>query len=289
MDDIILHEITLGHLERFIASPVHAVLLSGPEGIGKTRVAQYLLGQLLGVRPAALLNYPQYRFVSPAGSSISIDVIRDLQKFLQLKTIGDRPLRRAVLIEHAGRLTTEAQNAYLKILEEPPADTVLVLTAHTPRALLPTILSRTQSITIYPPLEAQLQAYIQSFGKGSEAERQAYFLSGGLPGLLHALLSGDEQHPLLASVTQAKELLQKTPFERLALVDALSKQKENARLVVEALGRIAEAMLAQAAGKHDAARVRQWHRIRKVSLRAADDLDRSVNAKLALSNLFLQF
>jgi len=213
--------------------------------------------------------------------------VRDLQKFLQLKTIGTNPLRRAVLMEHAQGLTTEAQNAYLKLLEEPPADTVMILTADTPRALLPTIMSRVQHITVHVPSQSDLQPLLDASGKDETTVRQAVFLSGGLPGLLTALISGDEAHPLLTSVSDAKSLLTKTPFERLAMVDALSKQKESAKLVVEALGRIAEAMLAQAAVKGEAARVKQWHRIRSLVLDTQEALNNSANAKLALSNLFL--
>lgn len=226
--------------------------------------------------------------IIPDGTSISIEKIRELQKFLQLKTIGSEPLRRAIIVEHAGALTTEAQNAYLKFLEEPPADTLMLLTVSSPRALLPTILSRVQTITMHAPTAEQLQPMLRASGKDETILRQAYFLSGGLPGLLSALISGDEAHPLLASVATAKELLQKQPFERLGLVEGLSKQKESALAVLEALDRMAQAGLNGAAGKQDTARLKQWHTIRKKTLEARQSLERSANTKLTLSNLFLQ-
>ncbi len=285
---LILHETTRGQLERFIQNPAHAVLLAGPDGIGKTTIAEALMGALLDAEGEKLAAHPHISRIRPDGASISIEAIRELQKFLQLKTIGARPLRRAVLIEHAQALTTEAQNAYLKLLEEPPADTLLILTVNSPRALLPTILSRAQTITIHTPSEAQLQALLSASEKDDLTKRQAYFLSGGLPGLLSALLQGDEAHPLLAGVATAKELLQKAPFERLTLVDGLSKQKEAAYAVLEALERIAHAGLNGSAAKGDTGRLKQWHRIRKNTLQAREALDRSANIKLTLSNLFLQ-
>lgn len=288
MDDLILHTTTHAHMQRFVTHPVHAVLITGADGIGKTAVARALICSLLDVDASKLDTYPYLSVIAPTNGTISIDAIRELQKFLQLKTAGAAPLRRAVLIEHAGALTTEAQNAYLKLLEEPPADTLLALTAATPRELLPTITSRVQTITVHPPSEAQLQPLLAASGKDEATLRQAYFLSGGLPGLLTALLNGDEAHPLLQSVTDAKAILQKTPFERLTMVDALSKQKDTAKSLVDALQRIAEAMVAQSATKGEAARIKQWHRIRAAALETAESLDRSVNAKLALSNLFLQ-
>lgn len=285
--DLILHESTREQVKAFIANPVHAVLLAGPDGIGKTALAEAIISELLQLESGRLANHPHYSPVVPVNGTISIEAIRGLQKFLQLKTIGERPLRRAVLIEHAQGLTVEAQNAYLKLLEEPPADTLMVLTVDSPRALLPTITSRVQTITLHTPTQEQLQPLLSASNKDDAMLRQAYFLSGGLPGLLVALISGDEAHPLLHSVSEAKALLQKTPFERLAAVDALSKQKDVARLVVDALQRIAETMIVQAATKQETLRLKQWHTIRKHALTTSEALDKSVNPKLALSNLFL--
>lgn len=283
MQDLILHGSTREQLEHFIAQPTHALLLTGPAGIGKMAIAQALAEELLGRQ---LSTYPYHIVVRSDGASISIDAIRQLQKFLLLKTVGERPIRRTVIVEYAHSLTTEAQNAFLKLLEEPPADTVMILTANSPRALLPTILSRAQHVAINTPSEAQLQAMLANTQKDEATKRQAYFLSGGLPGLLHALLA-EEEHSLLASVQLAKEILQKDQFGRLAMVDGLAKQKESALGLVEALERIANAGLSGAGAKQDIARIRQWHHLRKAALQAKVALGRSANTKLVLDNLFL--
>jgi replication-associated recombination protein RarA len=287
MDQLILHDTTKLQLDQFIASPSHAVLLTGPDGLGKTAVAEAMATAILGLQADKLSSHPHYLSISPDGTSISIEVIRQLQKFLQLKTIGDQPFRRVIIIEYAHALTTEAQNAYLKLLEEPPADTLMILTANTPRALLPTIMSRVQQIAIHVPTEEQLRPLLVQSHKDAAAQRQAYFLSGGLPGLLSALLSDDETHPLLESVTEAKALLQKQPFERLATVDGLSKQRETALNVVKALERIAGAGMGAASAQQDQRKIRQWHTIRKAAHSARQALERSANTKLVLSNLML--
>jgi DNA polymerase-3 subunit delta' len=285
MDNIILHPATKLQLEGFLANPTHAVLLVGANGIGKMTIAEVIVAKLL--QTENLANYPHFMKVSPDGKSISIEAIRQLQGFLQLKTIGTNPYRRAIIIEHSEALTTEAQNAYLKLLEEPPADTVMVLTADNPRSLLPTIMSRLQTLTIHAPGQESLQDMLNNSGKDATTQKQAYFLSGGLPGLLSALLSSDETHPMLANITAAKEILQKQTFERLAMADSLSKQKETAAGVLEALERIATAGINGAAVKQNNAQIKQWHRIRKASLTARQALGKSANTKLTLTNLFL--
>ena len=284
---LILHDATRAQLERFVASPSHAILITGADGIGKGAVASALATKILQLEEGRLESHPHYVLVSPEGASISIEAIRRLQRFMQLKTGGSNLFRRVIIIESAHLLTTEAQNAFLKLLEEPPADTLLILTANTPRALLPTIMSRLQHITIHTPTEEQLAPLLQASAKDAASQKQAYFLSGGLPGLLTALLDGDEQHPLLSSVANAKAILQQQPFERLASVDALSKQKDNALGVVKALERIAGAGMLAASAKQDTKTVKRWHAIRKHALAAREALERSANAKLTLSNLFL--
>jgi DNA polymerase-3 subunit delta' len=284
---LILHDTTKEHVAQFVAQPSHAVLLVGSTGIGKTHLAQHLLAQVLELKDSALISHPYYALISSEKDSISIDAIRELQHFMQLKTIGTKPLRRGIIIEHADTLTTEAQNAFLKLLEEPPADTVIVLTASNQLALLPTIRSRIQAIPIHTPAEQTMRAHFEALGKDGQAINQAFFLSGGLPGLMHALLSEDTAHPLFDGVATAKEVLQKPVFERLALVEGLSKQKDQAIYMLEALQHIARTGLNQAADKKDAARIKQWHRILKVTSEALNALAQNASTKLVLSNAML--
>lgn len=288
MKGLVLHAQTKSQILHFGEQPAHAVLLAGPNGVGKGSLAEHIVNTALGIAPEKLAQYPYIARIAPEKASISIDSVRELQKFLQLKTIGTAPLRRAVIIEYADTMTTEAQNAFLKLLEEPPADTIVVLTADNRRALLPTILSRAQVITVYPPAETELTDHFINSGKNQKSVTQAYFLSGGQPGLMAALLYEDNTHPLMSSVGLAKEILQKTTFERLALVDSLAKQKDEAAALLEALQHIAQTGLAQAAKKEDTTRIKQWHRIVKHVSEGREALGRNASAKLVLTNLMLQ-
>lgn len=284
--DTLLHPHTKAHVAQFIEQPSHAVLLVGPNGIGKTYIAEQIIAGVLGIDRTKQAAHPYISQIRAEKDSISIEAVRVLQRFLQLKTTGKGTFRRAVLIEHAEQLTIEAQNAYLKLLEEPPADTLMILTADTVRALLPTILSRLQTITINAPSEESTRGYFKDQGT-TTAVNQAYFLSGGLPGLMHALLDKDASHPLLPAVAAAKEILQKSTFERLAMVESMSKQREEARYMLDALQHIAQTGLDQAAKREDVARIKQWHHILKTTATAAEALAINANTKLTLSNLML--
>lgn len=288
MDSMILHATTRTHADRFATHPGQALLLHGPHGVGKTALARALVAAVLQVPAASLDRYPYVTTVTPDDKhTISIDAVRQLQRFLQLRTTGKNVMRRAVIIAHADALTTEAQNALLKLLEEPPADTIVVLTAANVHTLLPTIRSRTQAIPVREPDEAAVRAFFEQAGNDARAVEQAYLLSGGLPGLMHALLTNDTSHPLMAAVSHAKQLLGGKTFDRLAGIDALSKQKADTYTVLDALMSIAKTGLRQAAHKHDQDRMRQWHRVRKQSAAARNALERSAHPKLVLTKLML--
>src|SRR2546430_12256060 len=137
----------------------HAYGLTGEEAMGKTAVARALAEELLlgAGQPSRLEVHPDF-WSDDRPEAISIDEIRfhpergaptheqSLQQFLSLKPFV-APLRVA-LLANAERMTEQAQNCVLKTLEEPPSNTVLLLTTAYPDHLLPTCLSRCQLISM---------------------------------------------------------------------------------------------------------------------------------------------
>ncbi len=79
-------------------------------------------------------------------SSVGIEQVRDMQKTLFLRPIKSK--EKIVVIENAENLTVEAQNALLKVLEEPPNNTFIFLSCDSDEIFLPTILSRCKKITL---------------------------------------------------------------------------------------------------------------------------------------------
>ena len=94
---------------------------------------------------------PDIFIISPIKNSVTIDQVRNLKAHIFQKPVASK--FKFILIESADKLTTEAQNALLKILEEPPSHTVIVLEAHDKSQLLPTILSRVIAKKIEPDRE----------------------------------------------------------------------------------------------------------------------------------------
>ncbi|HSW75359.1 MAG TPA: AAA family ATPase [Candidatus Saccharimonadales bacterium] len=286
---LVLHPLTQAYVQRIILAKPHAVLLVARNGTGKGALAQYIAGGILGAQ-AAQPYTPYIRQLQPdEKNTISVEAIRGLQQFVRLKTIGDEPIRRAIIIEHADAMTTEAQNAFLKLLEEPPADTVILLTAKSRESLLPTILSRVQEMYVQSPEASEVQAFFARTMPAQSAQSitQAYFMSGGAPGLMTALLGGEADHPLVQAVALAKQVLQQDNFERLASIDQV-KQKTDALELCTALERIAQVSISQAAAQSDAIKMSRWHNILRAATEASELISKNVQTKLALTHLMLQ-
>lgn len=144
----------------------HALLLTGRRGIGKLRFAQQLVELLLcessqqqpcgsckGCRLIRAETHPDFRIVSPPEDKkvISVDQIRDLSSYLSLT--AQYGGYQVVIITPADAMNVNAANSLLKTLEEPPANTLLMLLSDRPASLTATIRSRCQVIDFERPTE----------------------------------------------------------------------------------------------------------------------------------------
>jgi DNA polymerase III subunit delta' len=128
----------------------HAYLISGPPGSGKQLLAADLASLVNGT-PADEVFSAKAReiFIArPESKSrrIVIEQIRDLEHALQMRASNGR--RKVAIISDADRLQPQAANAFLKTLEEPPKDSLLLLLSALPEALPETILSRCIAIPL---------------------------------------------------------------------------------------------------------------------------------------------
>jgi DNA polymerase-3 subunit delta' len=128
----------------------HAYLISGPPGSGKQQLAAELASLVNGTAADDVFSAKAREiFVArPESKSrrIVIEQIRDLEHALQMRAGNGR--RKVAIISDADRLQPQAANAFLKTLEEPPKDSLLLLLSALPEALPETILSRCIAISL---------------------------------------------------------------------------------------------------------------------------------------------
>lgn len=145
----------------------HALLVTGRSGVGKQRFAQQFAevllcseqqampcGQCKGCRLIAAGTHPDLRIVAPIEDKrvISVDQIRELTHYLSLTALYGG--YQVVIISPADLMNINAANSLLKTLEEPPAQTLLMLVTDRPAALSGTIRSRCQVIHFERPANA---------------------------------------------------------------------------------------------------------------------------------------
>ncbi len=284
MAELLKHPETIRRLKAFQAEPAHALLLTGPEGSGKYSLAREVAESVLGLEPGSFETDAYGLVIQPeAEKAIGIDAVRQLEHFLSLKVPGREGYNRAVIIEAGHQLSLEAQNALLKTLEEPVAGTLIILTAAQPQALLPTVRSRLQTIAVHRPEVNETEQFFIAQGYDGAAVHRAVAMSGGLPGLTHALLS-EPEHPLSQAAETARELLSKPVFERLVMVDSLSKSRSQARAVVFMLQQMAQYGLLSP----QARAAKRWQAVQQASYIASEALANNAQPKLVLMNLALQ-
>src|SRR5262250_2591938 len=212
----------------------HALLFSGPQGVGKFTLArmfaqaancerlkddfcgecdtckriavlaepQKLMEQGLAERgesadaatvervPLILQSHPDVWAVIPDPVRLKNPVVRPMLRIGQLRAVQRaayfRPMgrRRVFILDGAETMRWDVANVFLKILEEPPGSATLILTAPSPYALLPTIVSRCLQFHFAPLPQADVEKILQQHSDRKPSERKlAAQLAEGSPGL----------------------------------------------------------------------------------------------------------
>ncbi|MFW5440329.1 MAG: DNA polymerase III subunit delta' [Methylophilaceae bacterium] len=188
----------------------HALLLHGRSGVGKHIFAEHYSQALLCQQPSAMQlacgqcqsclwlkegTHPDFKFITPEDDSgngnsakrktgkksqISVAQIRQLYDYLSLSTHQVEGSR-IILISPAETLNIASANALLKMLEEPPANTLFLLVASQPQRLLPTIISRCQALDFPIPSKAEAVAWLNLQGVNESDTENVLAYAGGAP------------------------------------------------------------------------------------------------------------
>jgi DNA polymerase III subunit delta' len=184
----------------------HAMMIAGPKGIGKRHLAD-ALGQLLlctapiegtacgrcrGCELNKSQTHPDLLWLEPEeeGKAIKVDQVRELTE--SLGKTAQQGGYKVVVIEPAESMNGNAANALLKSLEEPAANTLLILVTHAPGSVLPTIRSRCQLRKLPMPRNEQVLHWLSPLIVGSNTTPDTLLIAArGAPLTALKLLQGD--------------------------------------------------------------------------------------------------
>ncbi|MEK7195532.1 MAG: hypothetical protein AAB655_02455 [Patescibacteria group bacterium] len=240
----------------------HGYIFFGPSMVGKRTVALGLASYLetgnlesRGILQDCLTIEPD------ADGKIGIDSIRPIKGFLWQRPIISS--RRTLVLDRAELLTAEAQNALLKITEEPPSSTLFILVTNDLESLNPTILSRLYHVFLPALSVAEVKKWLVEALKikTAEAERIASE-SLGKPGLAAAIIGDKKFNYYIAA---AEKLLKVAPAGRREFIKKLmDKEDFNFPVLLDAV--ILRRVLLRSSGKSV---IPGWHELLDLRRKAA--------------------
>lgn len=275
----------------------HAILLGGPQGIGKATLAYRLTRFILsgGRRDARDLALAGDHPVSRQVASLSHP---DLLVLRRLKEDDKKTMSQVIRVEDTRRITSffgstsayggwrvcivdavedmnaSSANAILKLLEEPPARSLFLLISHAPGRLLPTIRSRCRRIDMKPLSVSEVATALGSIARDKPEIAQADIIaaaeaSQGSVGRAFSLLHGDEDN--LAVLNLTRTLLAQLPDVPSGQLAALGEKLrgDNLEVFAEAVGDwLADAATGEGAPARLARFAEAWDKVRRATATA---------------------
>ncbi|MGD8373895.1 MAG: AAA family ATPase [Candidatus Woesebacteria bacterium] len=210
----------------YAKNPPHALLITGPSGIGKFAVAKFWAEQTS--------VHSNFEVIEPEGSTISIEAIRGLYRSSRSKQVGQQ----MIIIKNAQAMSDAAENALLKLLEEPRAGITFILTATHKHALLPTILSRVQHIELRRLDQKTMQNLVITANPNLTPTdmAQLLFIAAGRPEVAIKLAtSSDQLQKKRLLMQQAKELISAKPYQRICDINKLASNRLDCIEILDAM------------------------------------------------------
>lgn len=228
MDSIIGNKIQKENLKKIIQSKNigHAYMFVGPDGIGKSLIAKEFAKALLCENPSDIYcdiceccevfeNSPDFVYITDDNEAIKVGEIRALSENIILKPT--KSSRRVFVVNNADMMNEAAQNALLKILEEPPAYATIILVVSNKEKILRTIKSRCVELKFQPLTLDEMREYY----KNEEISEELYKYARGSIGNIEKLRASNYIENVIAldKALSGKDLLE--------MNKSLSKIKEN--------------------------------------------------------------
>ncbi len=236
--DVLGHKKEVELLKRiaFSKNIPHSILFSGPESVGKKRVALEF-SKLINFRK----NKEENDLISKEidkrrysdlvsiekNEEIEIDEIRDLQQKISFKSRG--PFKVAI-IDNAELLNFEAQSSLLKTLEEPRGNIVIILITEYPNSLVKTILSRVWQLNFFEVKTASIEKYLIKKGLKEDQAKELALLSFSRPGIAVKLMEDKCFRKRFMERKKEFEFLQKADLsEKFRYIKKITEEKSEVK------------------------------------------------------------
>jgi DNA polymerase III delta prime subunit len=223
----------------------HAFLFSGPEKIGKKAVAYWFLKQLNGEHQGV---NPDVIEISPEKKEIQASQIEEVIEKVSFKAVSSK--FKGVVIDQAHLMNNVSQNKLLKTLEEPPAQTIIILISDYPRMIIPTIISRVFEMSFYPVSEKEISESIN--------DEDAVKLSLGRPGLALDYVADPEKKKQVKELEkETRSVLEKDLASRFSLIKKITKEERTTEFLERLLKILEEKMIVKMRNKEDSTKYRE--------------------------------
>ncbi len=227
----------------------HAILITGPESVGKMTLARLLsaallckagleerpCGQCISCRKIESGNHPDFMLVDleEGKQKLSVDAIREVERFLFLTPIESE--YKVALINTFELATEEAANALLKTLEEPPAYGKLIVLATDADLLLPTIVSRSQQVSLRPVAPQKIAtALTDRWNVMPEMAARLARISGGRVGwAIRAATDPEVQEAMENALGVLFDVMRQDLVERFDTAKTLARDTDNLPEILE--------------------------------------------------------
>ena len=276
IEQLILHPRTRTQLEQFLTHPTHALMLTGPMGVGLGTIARTIGHQLAGanvIYVAPTLHNKQKTTI------INADDIAELGSIVR----NHRDNVLVVIIDGADCAVSGVFERMLKLIEEPVSKVYYIFTAHSLQNIPATIMSRSALIKVLLPTEADCAVLYSELD--STVASQVKFMANRRPALIKRLTSDDNFFVSESSSMQiAKEFMQNAVSRRMEIIDALP-DKESATSLCHDLAQLVISLAS-------AGRLKNSQKVASQLLllsETADRLTNNGNLRLQLTNLAINF
>jgi DNA polymerase-3 subunit delta' len=302
--NIVGHQKQLLSLEQEVKEDAlsHAYLFSGIRQSGKFKVAKIFANILMcgsgfcgackDCQFIAKKSHPDVIIMEDDGQSIKIDEVRELIRKVNLTS---QSKYRVIIIENIERMPIEAQNSFLKTLEEPPGKTIFLLTSSQIDQVLLTIQSRVRSYTFSTAEDGILRKYLEEkFGVNPQMD-DVINMAQGRPGLAISLMKDEDALSYQKNLyNKIESFLKKNDLaQKFAFVEAISEDLREVELFLDAFTRylrklIFEYMQRSSHPLADRFTLKKIVNLFEVLEKTRYFIKRNVNKKLALENLLIQ-